>query len=846
MITPCQITNNGQMLRRNIAPRWLLVSVAAFAVSLVLVISYFTTQPDGTLQRADSLASISSLLTALAAFAFSIVTGWLALRPSPSFDLDAAAELLARKVQQTWFAEIGLRRLRQPQPLRLRWEMVIPPTVAGAGVSVGSGALIDQQDEQLPADPLVRAFRALPTRQLVIRGAAGSGKSTLAMLFTAALLGPPRPGAKARIPATEPVPVLLPLAGWLPDEEPLRVWAARSIAEHYAELTNTQLYGPDAPRALLDRGDILLVLDGLDEMPPSLMDEAVRQLGDVAGVGGIDMVITCRAEEYDRLAVPNRLPLATVLTLHPVTVADSVKFLRDPEPAGSRRWEAVIAEMETHPSGWVAAALSTPLMIALARGVYQAPGNDPTELTRLPSREAIEGHLLNRFLPTVYRREDGFRDEDVRRATRWLATLARHLRHRLLRPDLAWWELGRMAPRLVIPTVIVAITTLVAVAASAVAVLASSSESASENVLLGAVLGLSVGVVAGSNAARGDAHGPLRRWRSLLLGVLGAALRDGFAASVLVAVFMVLADSAMQLDSAAWHEVSVFTFEFGMVLSLITGSLRAWRGARPHRPALRLRSLLPRLASGIGTGLLLGAPIGAAFGLVSVALVWRLTGGTEWVVQEAMKIGVATTVVVAAVIGVPVGIGRWVSAPLDDQTPVSPRSVLVGDIVTSLVAATSAGLSILVMLTGFLTFFDEGSFAESLQAGGGIGLLVFGAVLLGSGSPWVSYTIARCWLAMWGRLPWRLIRFLEDAHGRGILRQIGPVYRFRHDLVERHLARGWGAAGPRLLVRLTEARTHDGLARPRRSRRWTRLRRTVTFVAAVWLLALMIVPSLWF
>jgi hypothetical protein len=36
------------------------------------------------------------------------------------------------------------------------------------------------------------------------------------------------------------------------------------------------------------------------------------------------------------------------------------------------------------------------------------------------------------------------------------------------------------------------------------------------------------------------------------------------------------------------------------------------------------------------------------------------------------------------------------------------------------------------------------------------------------------------WLALTGRLPLRLITFLEDAHRRGVLRQSGAVYQFRH------------------------------------------------------------------
>jgi hypothetical protein len=55
-------------------------------------------------------------------------------------------------------------------------------------------------------------------------------------------------------------------------------------------------------------------------------------------------------------------------------------------------------------------------------------------------------------------------------------------------------------------------------------------------------------------------------------------------------------------------------------------------------------------------------------------------------------------------------------------------------------------------------------------------------------SPWPSYVLARWWLALHHRLPWSLMDFLTDAHRRGILRQAGAVYQFRHIELQRRLA----------------------------------------------------------
>ncbi len=92
---------------------------------------------------------------------------------------------------------------------------------------------------------------------------------------------------------------------------------------------------------------------------------------------------------------------------------------------------------------------------------------------------------------------------------------------------------------------------------------------------------------------------------------------------------------------------------------------------------------------------------------------------------------------------------------------------------------------------------DVRNVVHSLIAGSVIGL---GAGLAGAligglpdtppgiGLQWMSFAIARAWLAARRQLPLRLLRFLEDAYARGVLRQAGAVYQFRHARVREHLA----------------------------------------------------------
>jgi GTPase SAR1 family protein len=66
----------------------------------------------------------------------------------------------------------------------------------------------------------------------------------------------------------------------------------------------------------------------------------------------------------------------------------------------------------------------------------------------------------------------------------------------------------------------------------------------------------------------------------------------------------------------------------------------------------------------------------------------------------------------------------------------------------------------------------------------GIGLGLITVTL----SPWWRFQVARSWLAYRGRLPLRLMTFLEQAHTRGVLRQAGAAYQFRHARLQERLA----------------------------------------------------------
>ncbi|MFD7629791.1 hypothetical protein ACFV7Q_27840 [Streptomyces sp. NPDC059851] len=55
-------------------------------------------------------------------------------------------------------------------------------------------------------------------------------------------------------------------------------------------------------------------------------------------------------------------------------------------------------------------------------------------------------------------------------------------------------------------------------------------------------------------------------------------------------------------------------------------------------------------------------------------------------------------------------------------------------------------------------------------------------------SAWGWFLTARLWLCGTGKLPWRVMAFLDESHRRGVLRQEGAVYQCRHAMVPTQLA----------------------------------------------------------
>lgn len=633
--------------------------------------------------------------------------------PTPETQLDRAARELASAVTRQWTAEAELRSLHRPAPVRVRWSTTGRPVTAANDVLRGDISDVATQ------------FRALPVSQLVVLGEPGAGKTVLAILLTLGLLADRALG--------DPTPVLLPLSSWNPRQEHLHHWLARRLLEEYPGLRNTTAYGRDAAIRLVTDERVIPVLDGLDEIPLGLHAAAIDAL-DQAFAGGRPLVVTCRSDEYQNAVRHGGiLASAAVVEIEPVQLDDAIAFLTARHHTGDTRWQPVVDQLRCHPDGPLAQALSTPLMVDLARTAYHTPTTDPTELLhpqRFPDRATIEDHLLDAFLPATYADHPqppgiAVRQYSVDQARRWLTFLARQLRHTQT-SDVAWWQLVRAIPRS---------TRGIVLSLPAACLFALAGLLARDSVMA-MVYGLSTAVGGCAAQGWGTRSGPLRvevRFRGTARPFLGR-FAIGVAISVAIGLVWLLPVGAVVLLAAV--------FGFGMGLHVwLTAPTEVTRASSPATTHSQDR--VATLAFAVSVALAIGL-----FYAFAIALS-----------QPHSNLGAVRD---------PFHLVRALPAGL--------VSALFGWFSFRHVGAVSYGLAGFVI--GGLAMSHHIPLGLGLAAGGVFGLAI--GVTTALSRSWGAYLLCRAWLALRGQTPLRLNRFLTDAHRRGVLRQAGAVYQFRH------------------------------------------------------------------
>lgn len=779
-------------IRHSVGFAYLLLSVGTFVGALLIVQRY----------RLGVLPLVASMLMGLPSAFLSFVS-YRADRidGKRTFSTEEIVRDLADVVKRQWDAEVQLRRLNDPHPLPVSWTLADPELQEPWDrllITFNSwprrhparlGTVIPRPETLVEPDiRLSTVLDRIPTGRLVLLGEPGSGKSVLLIQLLLDLL-------VAR-GGMDPVPVILTMASWNPKEQALHAWIADRLLTDYPSLLGSVPYeaGDSWVQQLLDRQLLVPILDGLDEMPGHLRRLAVVRINDALRPYE-RLVVSCRLDEYRDLICQDssgyslRIRAAAGIVLGKLADSDVKTYLeRDAgTPPEDSRWKPILDHIGKDTP--VGNSLKTPLMVSLLRltfdprpgeGEDAPPCGDPAYVcdeSQFPTAQAVGNWLFDAFVTTAYRRLPGADPApwDVARSMGWLQFLARHLQTSCGGGTrLVWWELERAVSDIPLWLVPVFTTALVCVP----------------------------------------------------LGAMGAAGRTGaFAVSLAVAVLI------------GFTTRNMTRFNDGLLRGLAVGSLAGFVGG------LFGGLLFGGLSGGITNGIAVGLWVGGVFGetggifgglaggfvggILGDIYLGSMGGGIDGFAL-ALLVGIVVIVrrrtipawgpewsplgaAVGSLVGLGVGLAMLVvSAPLSvlplivalglltglvaGFTGIAPdlndgfdqRAVLIHDrgmfVVSFLLVGTCAGLGNGVV-TGVM-----GGWWKGLVCGVGLGAGT-GVAFAFAHSAWGTYQISRCCLALQGKIPWRLMAFLADAHeNRGILRRIGTIYEFRHLELQRHLA----------------------------------------------------------
>jgi serine/threonine protein kinase len=294
------------------------------------------------------------------------------------------AGVLRHSVHSALMIELGLAL--RPEAIEHPWDLVVQaPGRVPCAVPQGK--------------PIAEVFDE-SGHALLILGAPGAGKTTLLLDLAAALL------ERAREDDTQPVPVVFHLSTWADRRLPFDDWLVDELDKRYD-------IPPGAGRICLGGRELVLLLDGLDEVAPAHRADCVDAVNAYCKAHGEIRLAVC-SRLADCEALPVRLRLGQAVVIQSLTRGQIDGYLERAGPC-----LAGVRDALRHDEG-LRELLTTPLLLSIAALAYQEGAAMQSAGTPAQRR----AQLFAAYAEAMFNRRSPATRYPPERATRWLGWLA--------------------------------------------------------------------------------------------------------------------------------------------------------------------------------------------------------------------------------------------------------------------------------------------------------------------------------------------------------------------------------------------------------------------------------------